>query len=295
MTETSPRSGAAGSLRDVLELLKPGITGMAIFAAAGALALAPGVKPLSFVVIALTGIAAIVGAANVLNQFVERDSDRLMTRTRLRPLPDGRMAPAKCLVFGLGLAVVALAILFVAVNVLTAALGVLALGIYVLIYTPMKRRTTAALLVGAVPGAMPVLMGWTSATGRLDPEGIALFLVLFAWQIPHFLAISVYRQAEYDRAGLAVVPTTRGLDVARRETLAYTAALLPLSLSPVALGLGGWAYGLVALACGGWLLAISLQSFVAGAGPEWAPRYFRATLAYLPALGGGLLVDGLMR
>lgn len=295
MTSTTRRLRAGAFLRDVLALVKPGITGMAIFAAAGALALAPGGKPVLLVVASMAGIAAIVGAANALNQFVERETDALMTRTRLRPLPGGRMAPSTCLVFGIGLGLCAVAVLLVGVNALTAGLGVLALAIYVAIYTPMKRRTTAALLVGAVPGAMPVLMGWTSATGRLDPGGIALFLVLFAWQIPHFLAISVYRQGEYDRAGLAVVPTTRGLDAARRETLAYTVALLPLSLAPVALGLGGWIYGAVALACGGWLLAISLQSFMAGAGSAWAPRYFRATLAYLPALGAGLLVDGLVR
>ena len=284
-----------GSLRDFLALTKPGITRMAAFAAAGTFIVAPGHPTWRLGVAALVGITGIVAAANTLNQHAERESDRLMERTRLRPLPDLRMAPRAALVFGIILTVLSLALLAACVNMLTAALGLLALVIYLAIYTPLKRRTPAALLIGAVPGAMPVLMGWTSATNHLDASGLALFGILFMWQIPHFIAISVYRQAEYEAAGLRIVPSVRGLDAARRETFAYTLALLPISLAPVLTGLAGMPYLIVASMAGLMLVALSAVAWREGTTPAWAWRYFRGTLAYIPAIGAALALDGFLR
>ena len=283
---------------DFLALAKPRITAMAVFMSAGALALAPRTPAQTWLrsTEALLAIALIVAAANALNMYRERDSDRLMERTRLRPLPAGRMAPATSLVFGLATAAVSLVMLWLFTNPLTTALGVAALVIYVLIYTPLKRRTTAALLIGAVPGAAPALMGWTAVTGHVEPIGFTLFLILFVWQIPHFLAISVFRRQEYERAGIHVMPSKVGEEQTARETLAYTTSLIPLSLVLIPLHAASWTYLVFALTAGTWLLVLALRGVRQhhhGAG--WAVSYFRGTLVYLPALIAGLAVDGMLR
>jgi protoheme IX farnesyltransferase len=286
---SAPRPLAA----DLFGLLKPGITAMSVFMAAGALALAPW-PGWRIALVALSGLAALVGAANALNMYLERDTDGLMARTMDRPLPARRMRPGTALAFGAGLSALALALLF-AVNLSTFSLGVVALLLYLGVYTPLKRRTPAAVIVGAVPGAMPALMGWTAATGRIEPVGLALFLVLFAWQIPHFLAISIFRRDDYTRAGMKVVPAVRGDAAAWRETFAYTTTLLPLSLALVPLGAGGPVYVALALAGGTWLLVLAVRGLAPGAGARQARSYFLATLAYLPMLVAGLVVDGAMR
>jgi protoheme IX farnesyltransferase len=288
-TAVAPRA----HVRDFAQLLKPGITAMSVFMAVGVLALAPW-PGWGRAAAAAAGIAMLVGAANALNMYVERESDRLMERTRTRPLPAGRMAPHVALAFGIVLAIAAFGVLAL-VNPLTFALGALALVLYIGVYTPMKRRTPAALVVGAIPGAMPALMGWTAATGRIEPVGFVLFLVLFAWQVPHFLAISLFRREEYARAGIRIVPEVRGEKAARRELLASTCALLPLSLALVPLHAGRIAFVVLAVAGGAWLLVLAVRCQREGAGHAEARSYFRATLAYLPMLVVGLVVDGALR
>src|SRR5262249_24541460 len=155
--------------------------------------LAPGAHSIGLVAAALLGTTLVVAGANALNMYLERDVDALMTRTRNRPLPSGRLPAEAALAFGVATSALAIPILTFAVNPLTGGLGAISLIIYVLAYTPLNRRSTSALLVGAVPGAMPPLMGWTAVTGQLDAAGIALFLILFVWQLPHFIAISLFR------------------------------------------------------------------------------------------------------
>ena len=273
-----------------LALTKPGITAMSVLMAAGALGVAPVVPHPLRALGALAGIALIVGSANAFNQIAEREADGLMERTRRRPLPSGRLTAGPSLAFAIALGLLSLAALWIFGNPLTVALGLLALLLYVGVYTPLKYRTPAALLVGTVPGAMPVLLGWTAATGRIDPFGFGLFLVLLVWQIPHFLAISLFRKGEYGRAGIRVVPLVRGDEAARRETLAWSFALLPISLAVIPLG-AGLAYGLAAIGAGLWLLWLAWKGSGLGAGDQAARRYFLATLAYLPALVAGLAVD----
>lgn len=282
-------SGAPG-WRDWLALTKPGITAMSVLMAAGALGVAPVVPHPLRALGALLGIAVIVGSANAFNMVIEREADALMERTRKRPLPSGRLAAGPSTFFACALGVLALVLLHVFGNLLTAALGLLALILYVGVYTPLKYRTPAALLVGSVPGAMPVLMGWTAATGRIDPFGFGLFLVLLVWQVPHFLAIALFRKGEYRRAGIRVAPLVHGDEVARRETLAWSAALVPVSLAVIPLG-AGVAYALAAIGAGTWLLWLAWKGMGPQAGDATARRYFFATLAYLPALVAGLAVD----
>jgi protoheme IX farnesyltransferase len=235
----------------------------------------------------LVGVALVVAGANALNMYLERDVDQLMTRTRNRPLPSGRMAPEAALWFGLITSGLAIPLLSFAVNPLTGLLGVASLLLYVLAYTPMKRRSTSALLVGAIPGAMPPLMGWTAATGQLQAGGVALFLIMFVWQLPHFIAISLFRADEYMAAGLKIVPVERGIAGAKERIALYSLLLLAVSLQVVRVGIGGGFYLAAALLLGGGLVTLALYG-LQRQGPDsdvrWARWYFLFTLLYLPGL-----------
>ena len=196
--------------KDLLLLAKPRLSGLVVLTTAGGVALAPGRIGVGRAVVSIVGTAAVVGAANALNCWLERDVDARMRRTRDRPLPAGRVEPFVAFALGIAIPIFALPVLALVASPLTALLAFLALVVYVAVYTPMKRRSTLALFVGAVPGAIPPLMGWTAVTGRLDAGGLALFALLFAWQLPHFLAISIYLAEDYARGGLQVFALVHG-------------------------------------------------------------------------------------
>lgn len=280
---------------DLLALTKPSITMMSVAAAAWGLLLAPRAAGWGAVLALLAGTALVVGAANALNMVAERDLDRMMPRTRLRPLPAGRLQPRAALGFGLTLALVALVLLALGVNLVTAALGATGLLIYNGAYTPLKRHTPAALPVGAVAGALPPLMGWTAATGELSWPGLALFATLFLWQVPHFLAITIFRRHEYAAAGFCTVSMARGVKPVWRRVLAYSSALIPVSLMLIPALRGGWLYGPLVLVAGAWLVWLAMAGLRRGQLDinRSARRYFRATLAYPPAVTAGLLLEAL--
>lgn len=279
------------TLRDLIALTKPRITLLVVITAAGGAYLSPArLEPFRMAVLLLT-MSMIVGGANALNCYLERDSDRLMKRTASRPLPSGRLAPAWGLLVGLGLGLSSLPILALLVNGLTAVLGAIALLSYVAIYTPMKQSSPTALLVGAVPGALPPLMGWTGATGSLDAPGLVLFAILFLWQIPHFLAISVFRKEEYERAGLKVLPSVKGLEVTKAQALFYGALLIPVSLLLFPLRVAGVVYLASALALGVYFAASIARGIRADEPNAWARRVFVASLVYLTLLFAAIGVD----
>ena len=291
--EARPRSRAHGLVRDLIALTKPRITSIVLVTGAAGACLAPGHVALRTLLLSLAGTALIVGSANALNMWWERDVDALMTRTRHRPLPAGRMSPDVALAFGLALAAVSAPMLFL-VNVTTGVLGLVALVSYVALYTPLKRHTHLALLVGAVPGAMPPLMGWTTATGSIGLGGVLLFAVLFLWQVPHFAAITIFRAQDYARAGLQVVSVQRGERGARRTIAVWTVPLVAASLVFVPLGLAGRAYLGVATALGIGALALAFRGLRGGAsfdGSRWATRVFAYSIPYLCLLLIALLLD----
>ena len=273
---------------DMVALVKPRIMVMALLTAAGALSLAPGTAEVTNALWLLAGTGLIVGAANTLNMFLERDIDCLMTRTKNRPLPQGRLAAPTALAFGGILGAAAIPTLAM-VNLLTAALGLLALVLYVGVYTPMKQRSHWATWVGAVPGAMPALMGWTAATGRIDLAGLAVFGVLFFWQVPHFHAIAMYRQRDYDNAGLKTLPSARGIDAARREIALYLVVQVAVSFAPVLLGVTGVPYLVTAAALGALVL---VQGLAGDGSTKWARNVFLASIVYLPLLFAVMVLDG---
>ena len=277
---------------DLLQLAKPRITALVLFTTASGLWLAPHGLPLRTVLFTLIGTVLIVAAANALNMYLERDSDALMSRTMNRPLPARRMEPSVALKFGLVLAAISVPLLTFGAGALPGLLASIALVSYVLLYTPMKRMSAAALLVGALPGAIPPLIGWTAATERLDLPGVLLFAVMFLWQVPHFLAITLFRKEEYARAGLMVQPNEPGGErAARMNIVRYTVALVAVSLLFVPIGTAHATYLVAALIAGFAFLGYGLVGLREDSGPRWARNLFLLSLVYLPVVFGALMLD----
>lgn len=242
-------------------------------------------------VFTMVGVSLTAAGTSALNQYIERDRDALMERTRDRPLPSGRMKPANALVFGLFTLFAGVVLLVAFVNHLAAGLTLATSVVYLLIYTPMKTRTTLNTLVGAISGAIPPVIGWAAVTGQVDTPAWALFAILFVWQLPHFWAIAWLYRGDYSRAGmkmLTVVHDDPGFLV--RQILLWCMALLLTSLMPVAIGMAGVGYAVAALVLGFGFLGVGLwRSQVHD--QIWARRVFFASLAYLPILLGSLLID----
>jgi len=276
---------------DLLSLTKPRLSSLVLATTAGGVWLAPGEMTLTRVLVTMLATAGTVAAANTLNCLIERQSDRFMARTRNRPLPAGRMEPGLALGFGLSLAAVSLPALALGANLLTAGLGLVAFLSYVLVYTPLKSRTSAAMLVGAVPGALPPLMGWTAVTGQVDAGGFVLFSILFLWQIPHFLAIALFRKEEYAAAGLKSVPLERGDESSRAQIVLYLVALVPMTMLPYQLHIAGPWYLLVAAVLGLTFLGLGAWGFFRQLGKPWARQTFFYSLLYLTGLFIALMLD----
>jgi len=293
LVEARPRSRVIPVVRDLVALCKPRITMLVILTGAAGACLAPGRVATARLLLSLLGTTLIVASANALNMWWERDIDGRMARTRNRPLPAGRMSPDVALAFGVGLGVVATPLLFL-VNGATGLLGLVALLSYVAVYTPLKRHTYLALLVGAVPGAMPPLMGWTTATGSIGLGGALLFAFLFLWQVPHFAAISIFRVDDYARAGLQVISVQHGQAAARHMIALWTVLLVGSSLLFVPLGFAGNAYLTVATILGAGFLALAFRGARAGAKldvEKWAKRVFAYSIPYLSIVVVALLLD----
>jgi len=248
-------------------------------------------RGLRVVLAGLLGISLAVSGANVLNMWWERDSDARMHRTARRPLPSGRLHPNTALGLAAALVVLSVTILAIETNLLTAALAAFAVGSYAFIYTPLKAITPTALLVGAVPGAMPPLLGWTAVTNRIEPAALVLFAIVLVWQLPHFIAIALFRKDEYRRAGIRVVPIVRGDAVAKIEAVAWVTLLVPVSLMLAPLGVASFRYTMAAAILGAAFLGWSFTGLDPKAGPTWARNYFFASLVYLPALTAALVLD----
>ncbi len=280
----SPSRDALRVAASLVQLTKPGVTRLVMVTCWLGAVLAPGPLDLSKLLLALVGTVLVVGSANTLNMYLEHEVDGLMERTRERPLPAGRLSRDVALGFGLALGAAGLVELLLAVNALTAALGALSLIMYVAIYTPMKARSSLALYVGAVPGAMPPVLGYTGLSGELTWQALALFAVLFVWQVPHFLAITLFRRAEYGAAGLMVMSVEHGVESTRRA-VGITAVVLGITtLLPWVTGLGGTAYLVTALLSG---VAFSGWACLGHRGRDlnqWARSVFFASMPYLVVL-----------
>lgn len=280
---------------DLISLTKPRLSSLVLITTAGGMFLAPGPLDTVRALVTLLATAGTVGAANALNCYWERHSDQYMARTRNRPLPSGRMEPSVALWFGISLAMVSLPALALGANPLTAGLGLIALLSYVLAYTPLKARTSAAMLVGGVPGALPPLMGWTAVTNQVDAGGFALFAILFLWQMPHFIAIALFRKEEYAAAGLKSVPLERGDESSRAQIVFYLVALIPMSLLPFQLHIAGSWYLAAAVVLGLSFLGLGAWGFFKRLGKPWARQTFFYSLIYLTGLFAAMTLDRVPR
>lgn len=276
----------------MLELTKPRITQLVLLTAAAGFYLgAHGRVDLLLLANTLIGTALVAGGTNAWNQIRERDVDARMARTRRRPLPSGRLRPSVAIGFASAITVGGVSYLAATVNLLTAALAALTFASYVLLYTPLKRTTSLNTVVGAVPGALPIVGGWTAAGGSLGAAVAALFGILFLWQLPHFLALAWLYRDDYRAGGLRMlsVADDDGRDTGRMALL-YAVALLPISLMPTLLGVtGGW-YFFGALALGLAYVAAG-TGLIAGATPARAWRLFFVSIIYLPALLTLMVLD----
>ena len=242
---------------------------------------------------ALFGTALVASGAAALNQWLEREHDAKMRRTATRPLPSGRMQPATVAIFGGVCSVAGLAYLGALVNPLTSVIGAVTLVSYLFIYTPLKRVTWTNTLIGAVPGALPPLMGWTAARNELTGEGWALFAILAFWQIPHFMAIAWLYRDEYAKAGFVMLPNidATGSRTAQ-QSVSNTVALLLASLCPFWLKLNGPVYLAVALVAGALYCAFAVR-FARQLTAARARQLFLASIIYLPLLLMALVWDKL--
>jgi protoheme IX farnesyltransferase len=276
---------AAGKLASYLDLTKPRITMLVTATAAAGYCLGSvgSIDYFRFFHTAL-GIALLSSGLATLNQYIERDLDRLMHRTEARPLPSGKLQPRQALRFGIALSLIATVYLAVFVNPLSAALGVLTFAAYLFAYTPLKTRTTMSTIIGAFPGAMPPFIGWVAANGQITIEAWVLFAILFLWQFPHFLAIAWMYRDDYARAGIKMLPVVEPDGrITGQQIIAYTVLLVPVSLMPTLLHLAGAVYFYGALALGLWFLYYSVRA--ARQRTTWqARKLLLASVLYLPVL-----------
>src|SRR5215813_5927217 len=268
-----------------VELTKPRITFLIVLTSAAGFALASrGKVDYVALVSALFGIALLSSGIATLNQYAERDLDGLMRRTANRPLPSGKLASWEALTFGVVLTVLAEVYLFVLVNPLSAVLGLTVIAGYLFAYTPLKTRTSLSTLIGAFPGAVPPLIGWTAARGTISLEGWVLFAILFLWQFPHFLAIAWMYREDYRRAGILMLPVVEPDGrVTAQQIVVYTLMLIPVSLLPALLGMSGKLYLVGAVLLGLLFLYSSLRAALSMS-RQHARRLLLASVLYLPLL-----------
>ncbi|HYM21849.1 MAG TPA: heme o synthase [Vicinamibacterales bacterium] len=282
------------ALADYVELMKPRLNVLVVASsAAGYYMGLNGATDVGAMAAAVAGTALVAAGAAALNQVSERDTDAMMQRTAGRPLPGGRVSSFDAAVFGTLLSIAGLALLAFRANRLSAALAAATILIYLVVYTPMKRRTPLSTLVGAVPGALPPLIGWTAAHGSIAQGGAALFAILFLWQVPHFMAIAWLFRDDYARAQfpmLAVIdPTGRR---AARQAVFFAGVLLPISLLPSFIGVAGAAYLAFAVTLGLGFVWLAIR-FAADRDYASARMLFLGSITYLPLLWIAMIANKL--
>lgn len=245
--------------------------------------------------LSLIGMSFVSAGSATLNNYIERDTDKLMNRTKNRVLPSGVISASSALTYGIVSVLLGVFILAIQVNILTGFLLLLASFLYVLVYTPMKRQTWLNTFVGAFPGAVPPLAGWTAATGQIEWGGVVLFLILFTWQHPHFYAIALMHREDYKRGGFEMLPLIKdGLKKTFRQTLVYTVLMILVSVLPTVIGLSGWIYFAGAFMMGLYFFSHAVDLCLQPIDSFSPNQLFKASLVYLPALLFFIVLDGVI-
>lgn len=287
-----PISPARQRLVDFYELTKPRMNFLVLVTTLVGFYMAMDQLPVLRLINTLVGTALTAASASVLNQWYERKLDANMYRTMDRPLPAGRVRPAEAFAYGLILGIVGVFFLALLVNGITAVLGLMTVLFYLLLYTPLKQHTSLCTIIGAVPGAIPPMMGWTAVHGAISPEALALFAILFVWQMPHFLAIAILYKDDYARGGFKMLPVVDDakLSATSRQIIIYSLALIPVSLLPSQMHLAGMAYAIIAATLGAAFCGMAFTVVRTRAKSD-ARRLFFASIIYLPLLLGALMMD----
>ena len=285
---------ALGSTRtaDYVALAKPRLNMLVVVSAAAGYAMAGGhARDVLALVSMVVGSGLVAGGASAFNQIIERRADALMRRTRMRPMPDGRLPVRDALLFASVLSGAGLGVLIAGANVLSAVVAFLTLASYVIVYTPLKKRSSLATVVGAIPGALPPVIGWAAAEGALSRGAWVLFGIVFLWQLPHFLAIAWIHRDDYARAGFPMLPVIEpdGRSTARQAVI-YAAALFPLSLAPTLVGMTGTLYFVGALVLGLLFLGLAVKFGLTRTIAD-ARRLFFGSIVYLPLLWMLMIAD----
>lgn len=285
-------AGSLGAeLRDYVRLLKPRVMSLVVFSGFAGLFVAPGDMHPVLAAVAVLCIAVAAGAAGAINMWYDRDIDQIMTRTRGRPIPRGKIAADDALAFGCVLALGSVFLMALAVSYLAAALLASAILFYVLVYTMwLKRSTPQNIVIGGAAGAFPPMIGWAAVTGEVGIEAIVLFSVIFFWTPPHFWALALYREGDYAKAGVPMLPVIAGKKATRQHMLAYTVLLLPVAVAPSFLGFAGIAYGVAAFVLGGLFIAYAIW-VMRDEGDKAAKGMFRFSIIYLFAIFGALIAE----
>jgi protoheme IX farnesyltransferase len=290
-----PYAGAEAGVRDYIKLLKPRVMSLVVFSGIVGLVAAPGhIHPLLGFV-AILCIAMSAGGCGAVNMWYDRDIDAIMTRTRQRPLPQGRIEPETALEFGGALIFAAVMLMWLALNGLAAALLAFAAGFYIFVYTMwLKRRTPQNIVIGGAAGAFPPVIAWAAVTGHVGLPAVILFLLIFFWTPPHFWALALYRNEDYRRAGVPMLPVVKGARRTKIEMLIYTLLLLPLSMMPYLVDIGGLLYlvGATALSSCFVLYAARVLREDGDAAPK---QMFGFSIVYLFLLLSLLLAENLLQ
>jgi protoheme IX farnesyltransferase len=291
-TTAAVEIGVRARATDYVALAKPRLNVLVVASTVAGYAMAHGdTSNLAALGATIVGTAFVASGASAINQVIEREPDALMRRTRLRPLPDGRLGNSEALVFAAVISVLGLLTLATGVNVLSALVALATLVSYAAVYTPLKRRTSFATVIGAIPGALPPVIGWAAASNGLSQGAWVLFGIVFLWQLPHFLAIAWMYREDYARAGFPMLPVIEpdGRSTAR-QAVVYAAALLPVALAPTLVGMSGTLYFAGALVITLIFLGASLRFALTRAVRD-ARRLFFASIIYLPILWALMIVD----
>ena len=291
-TEAATLTVTPSRTSDFVALAKPRLNMLVVASTLVGYAMADG-EPLGLVRVCglLLGTGLVAGGASTFNQVAERDLDALMRRTRRRPLPDQRLQPLEGVLFGTAMTLAGLLLIVAASNVVAAAVALATLLCYVVIYTPLKRRSSFSTVVGAIPGALPPIIGWSAVTGTMPAQAWTLFGIMFLWQLPHFLAIAWMYREDYARAGFPMLPVLEpdGRSTARHSVL-YAAALVPLSFAPMLMHMAGEVYFAGALVLGIGFLWLTLQ-FARTRAVRDARTLFFGSIVYLPLLWILMIAD----
>jgi protoheme IX farnesyltransferase len=286
------------SVADYLALMKPRVMSLVVFTALVGLVLAPTHIHPVIAFTALLCIAVGAGAAGALNMWFDADIDAVMTRTVRRPIPAGRIAPREAFAFGMTLAVGSVVVLGLLIDWLAAALLAFTIFFYIVVYTMwLKRWTPQNIVIGGAAGALPPMIGWTSATGSIGIEPFLLFLIVFFWTPPHFWALSLNRASDYARARIPMLPVVAGPEETRRQILLYSLILVPIGVAPWALGYADAVYGVTAFVGGFAMVAMSWRLKAEGGGarePRLAGQLFGFSILYLFIMFAVLLAEGVL-